>query len=185
MHERGALRQSTADADQHVIREAEEWDDSHDDGGVPGENFPDDPNPLEVYIEQVSTVMGIVAGDMLPTLRVSQKCGFDVMACAMPKRNESVDLRADLIMSQFFIAGFGGITDAEGKQVFVPFCNCCQESVRAFNALASQHFLTHMPGVCQHFLTHMPEFVDTYARGASMPRQSCRLLLMQEGQTRS
>ena len=43
-------------------------------------NFHNNPNQLDVCVAQVSTVMGIVAGDMLPTLNVSQKCGFDVVA---------------------------------------------------------------------------------------------------------
>ena len=47
----------------------------------------------------------------------------------MPKRNESVNLGSDLIMSQSCIAGFGGITDAEGKQGSVELAivanTCC------------------------------------------------------------
>ena len=101
---------------------------------------------LDLYNEKLAACMQISSGDMLPTLHVSQKCGFDVVACALPKMKGH---DADLNMTQFCVAGFGGITDDIGNQVFVPFCNCCAEFIRAFNALESQHCVSHSPGVSQ------------------------------------
>lgn len=118
------------------------------------EMIPDELDELDEYREKLASCMQLSAGDMLPTLHVSQKCGFEVVACALPKTKdlnlEYVSM--ELNMAQFCVAGFGGITDESGNQVFVPFCNCCAQSVKAFNALESQHFMSHSPGVCEEIV---------------------------------
>ena len=129
------------------------FDGGHVDGGeLDGEqaedSVPDQTKQFDCYIDQVAFCMKIAANDMLPTLHVSQKCAFDVVACALPKQRQRRDGKSELNMSQFCVAGFGGITDEQGVQVFVPFCNCSAESLRAFNALESQHWCSHTPGVC-------------------------------------
>ena len=139
---------------------------------------PDDLDELDEYREKLASCMQLSAGDMLPTLHVSQKCGFDVVACALPKTR---DPNVDLNMAQFCVAGFGGITDEQGNQLFVPFCNCCAQSVRAFNALESQHFMSHSPGVsaeivalgasCMHANAVMQFAID--AGGASLVLKTC------------
>jgi len=63
---------------------------------IRGKLTPDDLKYLDDYLDQVVICMQPASGDMLPTLHVSLKCGFDTVACALPKIIQTFDFKVDV-----------------------------------------------------------------------------------------
>ena len=102
-------------------------------------------------------------GDILPTLHVSHNCGFDVVACALPKMRQIRAGLSDLNTSQSCVAGFGAISDKEGKSFFVS------------DSVCAERFTLRRVSTGIHILRESARKSMLWQPRACTPRRSCNL----------